>query len=297
MIAAFCVSVWCEVPHAHQPALSLDLRDYSSGSSVGGALGSGNFDDGFLPRFLLFDQSGTISTRNHRPASRRDGIDTIEGDSWAVMTRGNRDPSVVERASALELVKQPDPIQGDGGRWEYSEKPAPRPLDVRFEADALEYNDAIADMQDALLKRYMGNGPASAVIARVHEHFGRVVLVAAVTDNPAAPVIKLEHAQWADKLVRWCVNNMLVAVEKHVADSGHEAQGKKLVEKIHKAGKGKPEGWVSLSEVTRSSQNIPKREREDLLATLVTAALLEVRVQAVDGSGRPGTYYRTPILQ
>jgi hypothetical protein len=267
------------------------------GSTVPGplwsAIGKGSFSDGTLPRFLLFDQCGVIPNRNPRPKRRVEEIEEIIADGWAIMTHGK--PSEVNNALATTLPTQRRVEDDLGGGFTYAPKDEPTPLPVHFEPDALERRDRIGFLQDELLRRNLGNGAASAVLARLAEHVNRIILIAAVADDPAQPVAKMQHVLWAERLVRWCVGNMLSAIEKHVADSEHEADAKRVLETVQRLGQGEPDGWVPMAKLTRSLQRLKKREREDIVADLLKAELLEHREHRAGQTGVATAFYRLRV--
>ena len=147
-------------------------------------------------------------------------------------------------------------------------------------------------MQDELLRRNLGNAAAGAILARLAEHVNRVILIAAVADDPAQPVVKMQHVLWAERLVRWCVGNMLAAAEKHVADSEHEAEHKRVLDAVQRLGQGERDGWVPMAKLTRSLQKLKRKDREDILATLVASEELETRSHRAGQTGNPTLFYR-----
>jgi len=82
--------------------------------------------------------------------------------------------------------------------------------------------------------------------------------------DPSRPVIELGDAEWAIGFVRHFAKRTMDAVERHVADTETEAHLKRIREIIRAAGS---EG-VSKSEITRASQWLKARDRDDILATL-----------------------------
>ncbi len=80
-------------------------------------------------------------------------------------------------------------------------------------------------------------------------------------DFPAAG----KDAVWAIDFVRHFARRTIDAVERHVADTETEAHLKRLREIIRKAGSA----GVTKSELTRASQWLRARDRDDILLTLV----------------------------
>ncbi len=104
----------------------------------------------------------------------------------------------------------------------------------------------------------------TAILARIGENAMKLALIVAVGRDPLRPVIELGDAEWAIRFVRHFAKRTMDAVERHVADTETEAHLKRIREIIRAAGS---EG-VSKSEITRASQWLKARDRDDILATL-----------------------------
>jgi hypothetical protein len=120
----------------------------------------------------------------------------------------------------------------------------------------------------------------------------RITLIAAVADDPAEPVVKMQHVLWAERLVRWCIGNMLAALEKFVADSEHEADHKRVLEAVQRLGQGEPDGWVPMARLSSSLQRLRRKDREDILKTLVDSRELETREHRAGATGPAAVSYR-----
>jgi hypothetical protein len=121
----------------------------------------------------------------------------------------------------------------------------------------------------------------TAILARVAENAAKLALVCAVGRDPVAPAIDLAEADWAIGFVRHFAERTVRAVERHVADNDTERNHKRLLEIIRQAS---PAG-ISKTELTRRSQFLDRRTRDEILSTLTEAGLVESRMQAT--STRP----------
>jgi hypothetical protein len=210
------------------------------------ALGSGNFEDGSIPRFLLFDVGDHLPNRNREAGDLVSGIDTILADCWAILAMGE-EPTEVAVATARELVRQPI-VPGERGGFEARPKMTPQPCTVGFDPEARKLDDGAADFEDALLRQHKGK-PTAAVVARYYEQVQRLSLIAAVAADPSEPVVRVEHVRWAEAVVRWSVGRMLEAVGQNVADTREEADHKKVLDIVRKLSQAQPpeaDGWVPL---------------------------------------------------
>lgn len=83
--------------------------------------------------------------------------------------------------------------------------------------------------------------------------------------DPARPEIDITAADWAIDFVQKYARQTIEAVERHVADTEVEAHLKRLKEIIRHAGsKG-----ITKSEITRASQWLKSRDRNEILETLI----------------------------
>ena len=127
----------------------------------------------------------------------------------------------------------------------------------------------------------------TAILARIAENAQKLALVRAVGIDPSAPAIGADDAEWAIKLVRHFASATMIAVERHVADNEIERNHKRILEIIRSAGKA----GVTKSELTRRSQYIDQRPRDEILATLVEAELITAFMHVTPT--KPALAYRT----
>ena len=114
----------------------------------------------------------------------------------------------------------------------------------------------------------------------------RRALIVAVGNDPVAPVITIDDADWAIAFVRHYAQRAMDAVDRHVADTETEAHLKRLRELIRAAGaKG-----ITKSEITRASQWLKSRDRDEILLTLIESG--DITTGMRDTGGRRAMVYR-----
>ena len=128
--------------------------------------------------------------------------------------------------------------------------------------------------------------PFTAILARIGENAAKLALIVAVGRNPVAPVIGIEDAVWAIDFVRHFARRTIEAVERHVADTETEAHVKRIREMIRVAG---PKG-IAKSELTRASQWLRARDRDDILLTLIESG--DVATGMRETRGRKAMVFR-----
>ncbi|HMQ92668.1 MAG TPA: PriCT-2 domain-containing protein [Amaricoccus sp.] len=150
-----------------------------------------------------------------------------------------------------------------------------------------EASDAFSDLGSEItreLRQARGTGH-TAVLARVSENAQKLALVAAVSRDPVAPAITLGDAEWAIGFVRSFARNTMRAVERHVADNEIERNHKRVLDIIRRAGPG----GLTKTELTRKTQFLDRRTRDEQLVTLAEAGLLTTRL-------RPSATKHTVVL-
>ena len=161
----------------------------------------------------------------------------------------------------------------------------PDPYPVPMAPEAEQLFDALDEELTAQQREAIGTN-RSAVLARVWENTAKVALIKAVSANPQAPVIRLEDAEWARLVVDRCVTTMITEAERHIADNQTQANHQKVLRLIQGAG-GR---GMTRSEITRRTQFLELRQREEILIALVESGQVELASAASDT--RPASVYR-----
>ena len=127
----------------------------------------------------------------------------------------------------------------------------------------------------------------TAILARIVENAQKLALVRAVGIDPEAPSISGNDADWAIELVRHYALRTMTAVERYVADNETERNHKRLLEIIRSVG----EDGLSKSELIRRTQFLDKRQRDEILSTLVEAGLVTMAMRSTPT--KPALCYRS----
>jgi hypothetical protein len=224
-----------------------------------GALQSGNVGDGSLARFLVF-----LSPENYPdecdPVHIETGMDEIVQKFAQIAVGAPQEGNLVQAG-----VVAPRVVPLDGG--------------------ASQADRALREEHLAMKRAHEGTA-YSAIIARFREHIRHVALIAAVADNPHAPVCTAEHMAWSTLLVRHCQATVVDQSDRFIADSDYEAQQKQVLEAVKASG-----GWMPLSDIAKSVRSIKARDRNDILNHLAEAGFIEMQRQASTG-GRPSVLVR-----
>lgn len=225
--------------------------------------GGSSVTDGALARWLVFE-----TDRNYPP--RRKPIIT---------------PPPIELIDAVQSI-----AAGAGARGNLAAGPHNAAIcivpHIVPETDSAQAALAqVAEYEDDEKRRLEGT-PLTSIVARFTEHVVKLALIAAVSDNPADPVIEDRHVEWSKAVVLACVSKMLGAAEEHVSENENEARLKKVLKIITEA------GGCSRSDVYMKTRGMAKRDREDALASLLE--MEKIRVECHPGTGgnpKPRTVY------
>lgn len=209
-----------------------------------GALQGANVVDGSLARLIILPSEEDYPDENRSAGLRRSPRPLIEGLQRLAEGGGQASGNLAGRTSGPETAVDPMTV------------PMDEEAQLRF--------DALRDEITAELRAAAGTFH-TPILARIAENAAKVALVLAVGRDAVHPVIRLEDAVWAIDFVRHFARRTIDAVERHVADTETEAHLKRVREIIRKAGSA----GVTKSELTRASQWLRARDRDDILLTLV----------------------------
>lgn len=227
------------------------------------ALEGGALADGSIARFLVFLTDDDYPERNEAPAPM--------------------DPPVA-LVSALQAIARGVPGHSHGGNIaDAMESSAPiHAYTVPLTADAEAAMARVRREATDLLRSHRGTY-ATALFGRYAENTAKLAMIAAVSRDPARPVTEAEDVTWASAVVEHCIGTLLREADRRVADNDTEAKHKRLLEIIRDGGR------QSRSDVTRRSQFLSRREREEILASLLEAGL--VVAEQEPGTTKPTTFY------
>ena len=230
-----------------------------------GALQGANVVDGSLARFLIlpsdedYPDENTAAGIRQAPPALLEGLQRIA--AGADVNAGN-------------LMGK---ISGDNT--------AVNPAIVPMSKEARARFAALSDELTQELRAARGTAN-TAILARIGENVLKLALIVAVGRDPLAPLIDLSAADWAIGFVRHHAKKTIEAVERHVADTETEAHLKRLKEIIRAAGaKG-----IIKSEITRASQWLKSRDRNEILETLIESG--DITTCMRDTGGRRAMVYR-----
>jgi hypothetical protein len=247
-----------------QPHLS--LMGISNPTSLWAALGGGALKDGSIARYLVFHPNEMYPSPNRRAMDGDDIPNSVLDPLRAIL---EDIPIPEERGNLAHIVATADPC----------------PYRVPANQAA---RDALDDYEDANVheRRKSAGTDRTSIIARAVEHAWKIACISAVADNPRAPMITLEHAQYGIALSAWSTNWLASKAGDHVADSDFGRKLNKVLEILRHAGRD----GMNKGDLTKATSRMVAgtRERDDIIANLEESG--QVAVRSI-GSTKPTRHY------
>jgi len=280
---------------SHQRAISTDLRDYYSASSTffegaayrgvppkriynptlcihgtstpeqfWAALSSASAEDGLLPRLILFHVTG------EKPESVKPSRDVREVP-YLLMERmaSVAGINVAAKRGNLSAMNIQVPAHGEN-----------KPYIVQWTPDATALFRSVKDSIDAREKLLASE--ARPFARRIIENAIKLALIVAIGKDPTEPVITETDFEWASCVAWTCAATMIAEVTERLADNDREANYKRIVGLIRKAGtKG-----ITESRLFDRCKAIEGRRREEILKELFHTGKV-IKQEAKSKRGRP----------
>lgn len=231
---------------------------------------------GLLSRFLVFDVPGDPPRRNRRP------------------DRGDPPSALVDALDRFRewQIEERAKIGNLGNVASHGVKP--KIVEVEF---AEEAEDLIFDVleQEVLEARQKSGDSFGEIWARVEEQTIKLALIRCLCawiskpiKSAGLPVVSVEDAKWAKDVVLWCTSRLVLESEERIANSKAE----KALKMVRRALRKSAPDWVSRSKLTRATQSLSGREREDALKTLIEIGDAEKEESREAERGPKQTRYR-----
>jgi hypothetical protein len=148
------------------------------------------------------------------------------------------------------------------------------PMTVQMAPEAADLFRGLAGEVTRELRAARGTAH-TALLARIGENAQKLALIAAVSRDPVSPSIGPDDAEWAIDFVRHYARRTMRAVDNHVADNDIERNHKKMLDIIRVAGPG----GLTKTELTRKTQFLDRRTRDEALLTLTEAGFVTSRMR------------------
>lgn len=132
---------------------------------------------------------------------------------------------------------------------------------------------------DSLTKADNGD-PVLNLYGKAVENARRVALTVAALRNPSRPRIEEQDAAYGCDLVLLAVRDMVATIHNMVATNHTERTKKRLLFIIRKAGSD----GITLSDLTRKTQNMRPMERREAIQDLIEAATITEKDEAGNGA-------------
>lgn len=209
-----------------------------------GALQGANVVDGSLARFLILPSEEDYPDENLSTGIRQAPPSLIQELQVLAAGGGHRPGNLTAKTADQSTAVHPLTV------------PMTDEARLRFKELSLELTQEL---------RASAGTAYTAILARIGENACKLALIVAVGRDPVNPEIDITAADWAIGFVRHYARQTMDAVERHVADTETEAHLKRVKEIIRASG---VQG-ITKSEITRASQWLKVRDRDEILLTLI----------------------------
>ncbi|MEI7601189.1 MAG: PriCT-2 domain-containing protein [Aestuariivirga sp.] len=230
-----------------------------------GALQGANVADGSLARFLILPSDEDYPDENISAGLRKAPPELIER------------LQMVAAGGGRQLGNLAGKMSGSSSAANAAVVPMTAEAKACFAALSAEMTEEL---------RAAAGTAYTAILARIGENAMKLALIVAVGRDPAQPVMERKDAEWAIGFVRYFAKRTMEAVERHVADTETEAHLKRIREIIRATGSD----GISKSEITRASQWLKARDRDDILATLIESG--DIKPVMRNTAGRRAMVFR-----
>jgi hypothetical protein len=230
-----------------------------------GALQGANVVDGSLARFLILPSDEDYPDENIAVGMRHADPALIAGLKSVASGGGHQKGNLAGKTADQNTAVNPTIV------------PMTEEARARFRLLSAELTGEL---------RAASGTAFTALLARIGENALKLALIVAVGRDPTNPAIDLSAADWAIDFVRHYARRTIAEVERHVADTETEAHLKRLKEVIRAAGST----GITKSEVTRASQWLKSRDRNEILETLIESG--DITTGMRDTGGRRAMVYR-----
>jgi len=219
------------------------------------SLTADSLSDGFIARLLVFEAETTPARQRVRATPPPDSI-VASAAWWGAFNPGGN--------LAAEH---------------------PEPLVITTTPEAGVIFDRLASHVDARIGE--PDAAASALWSRAEEKACRLALIYACSRDHLAPVIDVEAAAWACELAEYLTRRMLFVAHEWVADGQFDAQQKRVLRVVRRAG-----GRISRNALSRRTQWLKQRERQEVIDNLLETGQLR---QALERTAtKPGVHFEIP---
>ena len=152
-------------------------------------------------------------------------------------------------------------------------------ISVGWDADALEALKAIK-----MTERERGR-QGRYIWVRSTELTVKIAMIEAISRDPVRPIISTEIVEMSRALVAWLLGYAEGFFEDQVSDNEVEATHKKVLQLIKRARQ------MTGNELARATQFLKKRERDEVMQTLLDAGQISVRLHRTSPKGVPTKIY------
>lgn len=162
----------------------------------------------------------------------------------------------------------------------------PKPLVVPYTADATAF---MADLRvRSRAEKQKTEARYATLWTRTTEKARKLALLYACSADHLRPIVTLEAAEWAARVSEYLTRRMTWLASRWIAENRQESNSKRVLRIIEQNGR------IDRSTLTRLTQWLTKRERDEVLATLSESGSIRTETQL--SATRPATVYASTAI-
>lgn len=138
--------------------------------------------------------------------------------------------------------------------------------------------------EDEMMETYAKEGTAP-LWGRYRENAIKIAMILAITRMKDSPIINDCDLDFAESLVKSSVQYQRTLALEHMTDNEYERNRHQILQTMQLHG-----GIIARTELFRSVRNLPKRDLDTILATLLEGHIIETVLEQT--GGRPSTSYK-----
>jgi hypothetical protein len=162
-------------------------------------------------------------------------------------------------------------------------------LEVNADNEANILLDQFFTWVDTSRRESPPDSPMLPIISRMYQMLLKIALLTACSRSPKnIPTVCKSDVEFAKKVVDYYFSNMKFMVEHHIFESHRDEKVSKVIRIIEQA----VNGVISMSDLTKNTMHLEKRERQQIIDDLLASEKIIVYHEKVEGKKTPELFLK-----
>lgn len=152
-------------------------------------------------------------------------------------------------------------------------------VDLKATKEAENRLDEIFAELDTLRRTTEATDPKLPIIARLYQQMVKIVMISsAMRTIQDVPVIQKDDVEFGYSVIMYYYETVESVVDQYIFENRTQMNSQKVINMINKNG-----GIMTKTELYQSTQNLTKRERENIIDDLLESQLIGRQLESIDG--------------